>query len=210
MNLEDIKLEYIREELHKKDLAKSPFEQLNAWMQEVIKSEITYPHAAYLATVDQDNYPDNRTVLLKEFDENGLYFYTDYLSKKGQDLETTPKATMLFFWKEFDRQVKVQGTTQKVSREKSEHYFASRPHDSKLSASIAHQSIPMSKEEIDKKIIELAKTYENSQVPCPKNWGGYLLSFEKVEFWQGRPNRLHDRFIYEKKDGQWEVTRLTP
>lgn len=210
MNLEQMRSEYMSESLDRKDLAPSPFEQLEKWFEQVIKLDILYPNAITLATVDTHHRPTSRVVLAKEILPEGVIFYTDYTSSKGIDLQTNKNAAINFFWRELDRQVRIQGIATKIDPEKSEEYFLSRPFESKISALASNQSSPISKTELEKRVIELKKMYAHENVPYPHNWGGYIVSYDKVEFWQGRPSRRHDRFEYVKMKDGWKVQRLAP
>lgn len=210
MNLKDIKLEYIREELHEKDLEATPLDQLKKWMNQAIKSEITYANAASLSTLTKDNYPSSRIVLIKEIAEEGPVFYTDYTGKKALEIIENRKVSLLFFWKELDRQIRLQGMATKIDPEKSEEYFLSRPYESQISAMASNQSSVITKEELERRVVELKDQYPQGSVPYPNNWGGYCVSIDSCEFWQGRPNRLHDRFLFKKEQKNWNISRLSP
>ena len=208
-DLKSIQLEYHQKPLNEDDLNQTPWDQLTNWFDDLEKENITYPNAAILSTCDQAGKPSSRTILVKEFDQDGLVFFTDYESRKGKEIDNNPFVSLLFFWKELDRQVRVEGRIQKVSREKSEQYFNSRPMGSKISAYSSHQSQVVSKQILENKVKENQSKF-GEEIPCPERWGGYLISFDKVEFWQGRPNRLHDRFLYERKGETWKISRLAP
>ena len=208
-DLKSIQLEYHQKALEQKDLKPTPWDQLSIWFEDLEKEEITYPNAAFLSTSSKDGQPSSRTILIKEFNQEGLIFFTDYESRKGQEIDENPFVSLLFFWKELDRQVRIQGRIRKISREDSEKYFSSRPLGSKISAYSSHQSKKVSKQELEKSVEENHKNL-GKNVPCPVRWGGYLISFDKAEFWQGRPNRLHDRFLFEKQGETWKISRLAP
>ena len=210
MNLETMRTEYMNESLNREDLAPTPFDQLEKWMSQVITLDTKYANAISLATVDTSNRPSSRIVLIKEILPEGIIFYTDYTGNKGQDLHTNKYVAATFYWKELDRQVRIKGTAVKIDPEKSEEYFLSRPFESKISALASNQSMPIKKAELERRVEELNETYKNKDVPYPHNWGGYLISFETVEFWQGRPNRLHDRYEYTLDHGKWKIERLAP
>jgi pyridoxamine 5'-phosphate oxidase len=210
MDLKNIKLEYIREELDIKDLAPTPLEQVKKWFEEAIKAEISYPNAASLATISKDNIPSNRIVLIKEINENGVQFFTDYTSSKGQDLDTNPIASILLFWKELDRQIRITGKVSKTSREVSQAYFAKRPKESQISATASMQSKSIDKEKLQSEVKNLQDEFKNKDVECPSRWGGFHIELNEVEIWQGRPNRLHDRFLYKFIDNDWKIDRLSP
>lgn len=211
MNLETMRSEYLNESLNREDLASTPFEQLEKWMAQVIEIDIKYPNAIALATVDKNNIPSNRIVLVKEILPEGIIFYTDYTGGKGQDLLANRNTAATFYWKELDRQVRIQGVATKIDPEKSEEYFLGRPFDSKISALASNQSSTIQKIELERRVEELKIAYKDKEVPYPHNWGGYLINFDTVEFWQGRPNRLHDRYKYSKtSEKNWELVRLSP
>jgi pyridoxamine 5'-phosphate oxidase len=210
MDLKDIKLEYNREELNLDNLATTPFEQINKWFSQALKAEISYANAATLSTVSKNQIPSSRIVLIKEIKSSGITFFTNFESDKSQDISSNSTVSLLFFWKELDRQIRITGKASKVSREESKEYFASRPKDSQISALASHQSKPVSKESLYSKVSDLSTEYTDKIVPCPENWGGYLVSYEEIEIWQGRPNRLHDRFCYKSNGGSWKISRLSP
>lgn len=210
MNLEKMRSEYINESLDQEDLAKTPFDQLERWMEQVINLDLKYPNAISLSTVDVHNRPSSRIVLIKEILPEGVIFYTDYTSKKGYDLISNKNVAATFYWKELDRQIRIQGIATKIDPEKSEEYFLSRPFESKISALASNQSSPIDKAELKKRVTELKETYKDKEVPYPHNWGGYLIAFDSVEFWQGRPSRLHDRFKYTRDNEIWNIERLAP
>ena len=165
-----------------------------------------------MATANKDGRPAARMVLLKGVDERGFIFFSQYESPKGRDLEENPQAALVFYWSELERQVCVSGVVRKVPREESEAYFKTRPKGSRLAAWVSRQSeIVSNREVLEKKFSQLATQYANGQVPLPPYWGGYVLSPTRFEFWQGRPSRLHDRFLYTKQsDGRWLIERLAP
>ena len=210
MNLEKVRSEYLNESLNREDLAGNPFEQLEKWMAQIIEIDVKYPNAVALATVDKNHKPSSRIVLIKEILPEGIIFYTDYTGAKGDDLLGNKNVAATFYWKELDRQVRIQGSAVKIDPEKSEEYFLSRPFESKISALASNQSTPIQKVELERRVEELKATYKNKEVPYPHNWGGYQISFETVEFWQGRPNRLHDRYRYTHKGSAWNIERLAP
>lgn len=210
MNLEKMRDEYLSESFTRSDLDPTPYSLLDKWIDQAIKLDIKYPNAAALATVDKNNRPSNRMVLVKETLEEGVIFYTDYTGAKAVDLLTNRNAAVTFYWKELDRQIRIQGTTTKIDPEKSEEYFLSRPFESKISALASNQSSPITKDELDRRVAELKEMHKDGDVPYPHNWGGYLVSLDSIEFWQGRPNRLHDRYLYTKDHGEWKIQRLAP
>jgi pyridoxamine 5'-phosphate oxidase len=202
--------EYKKLTLSKKDLAENPFTQFNKWMDEAIQAHTIMPNAMSLATVG-DNEVGLRTVLLKEIKNDSFVFFTNYDSKKAHHIQENNQVALLFAWLELDRQVKISGIAQKISKVESLKYFLTRPIDSQLAAYASQQSKIISSRNILKQEFFKAKeSFKNGEVPLP-NWGGYAVVPTKIEFWQGRENRLHDRFLYTKiKDTSWDITRLQP
>jgi pyridoxamine 5'-phosphate oxidase len=212
MPLADLRKEYSLAGLSEKDLARDPFRQFDKWFQEAEGAKIPEPNAMTLASASRDGRPSARTVLLKGVDGRGFVFYTNYESRKGRELDVNPRATLLFPWIALERQIIVEGPVVKVSREESEAYFHSRPLSSQLSAWVSQQSsIVTGRKVLDDAMKELEKKYAGLPVPLPPYWGGFRLSPETVEFWQGRRSRLHDRLRYRREtDGGWIVERLAP
>lgn len=208
-DLKEIQLEYHQQPLQQKDLSSKPWDQLENWFTDLEKENITYPNAAILGSVDSSGWPSSRTILVKGFSKEGILFFTDYESQKGKDIASNPKVSLTFFWKELDRQVRIQGMAEKTSFDESETYFQSRPLASQISAASSFQSNPVTKEELENRVKAYSERYQE-KVPCPERWGGYRISFERVEFWQGRPNRLHDRYLYTKDNDTWNIQRLSP
>jgi pyridoxamine 5'-phosphate oxidase len=202
--------EYKKLTLSKKDLAENPFTQFNKWMDEAIQAHTIMPNAMSLATVG-DNEVGLRTVLLKEIKNDSFVFFTNYDSKKANHIQENNQVALLFAWLELDRQVKISGIAQKISKVESLKYFLTRPIDSQLAAYASQQSKIISSRNILKQEFFKAKeSFKNGEVPLP-NWGGYAIVPTKIEFWQGRENRLHDRFLYTKiTDTSWDITRLQP
>lgn len=212
MSLADLRKDYSLAGLAEKDLARDPFRQFEKWFQEAEAAKLTEPNAMTLATAGRDGRPTARTVLLKGVDGRGFVFYTNYESRKGRELEVNPRATLLFPWIALERQVIVEGTVTKVSREEAEAYFHSRPRPSQLSAWVSQQSAIISgRKLLEDAMKELEKKYAGQPVALPPHWGGYRVAPESVEFWQGRRSRLHDRLRYRRgEDGGWLVERLAP
>jgi pyridoxamine 5'-phosphate oxidase len=212
MSLADLRKDYSLAGLAEKDLARDPFRQFEKWFQEAEAAKITEPNAASLATATRDGRPSTRTVLLKGVDGRGFVFYTNYESRKGRELDANPRAALMFPWIAFERQVVIEGTVTKVSREEAETYFHSRPLLSQLSAWASAQSTIVSgRKTLEDAFKEVEKKYAGQPVPLPPYWGGYRLAPETVEFWQGRRSRLHDRLRYRRsEDGGWTVERLSP
>jgi len=211
MNLNDIRQEYLQEELIIDSLQKNPIEQLNIWFNQALKSEISYVNAANLATVNESGIPASRVILIKDITKTGVTFYTDYRSEKGLHIESNNNVSLNIFWKEFDRQVRMVGTAKKMSAKENEAYFQSRPKSSQISAAASYQSSEVSKEGLYKACDSLTKEYQSEDfLPCPDKWGGYEITITGFEFWQGRPNRLHDRFKYINDAGAWIIKRVSP
>lgn len=211
-DLHNERRDYHASSLSKKDIQSSPFKQFSNWLDKAsTTNSIKDPTAMTLATVDDSLQPQSRIVLLKEFSEQGLLFYTHYQSEKGNQLKNNPKASCCFFWADLDQQIRIEGSVEKISAELSDRYFHSRPKDSQLAAYISNQSQAVaSRAELEQKMQHASEEFANKKVPRPEQWGGYRLIPHKFEFWQGRPNRLHDRFIYEKNSTDWTITRLAP
>uniref|UniRef100_A0A832CV71 Pyridoxamine 5'-phosphate oxidase n=1 Tax=Ignavibacterium album TaxID=591197 RepID=A0A832CV71_9BACT len=207
--LSNLRKNYEKGELIESKINSNPFKQFEIWFEDVLKSNIYEPNAMILAT-SYENKPSARVVLLKGFDETGFKFYTNYNSRKGKQLSLNPNAALLFYWMELERQVRIEGKIEKLSREESHDYFNSRPLESRLGALASNQSevIP-DRSFLEKKYNEVKDKYGDNP-PMPENWGGYKLIPELFEFWQGRPNRLHDRIVYEKISEGWEIYRLSP
>jgi pyridoxamine 5'-phosphate oxidase len=212
MSLADLRKDYSLAGLAEKDLARDPFRQFEKWFQEAEAARIPEPNAMVLATATREGRPSARTVLLKGVDGRGFVFYTNYESRKGRELEVTPRATLLFPWIALERQVIVEGSVTKVTREESEAYFHSRPLPSQLSAWVSQQSsIVSGRKVLDDGMKEVERKYAGQTVPLPPHWGGYRLKPEAVEFWQGRRSRLHDRLRYRRNEaGEWVIERLAP
>lgn len=213
MDLADIRREYSIAGLHEKDLDPDPFKQFATWFEQAVEAKAYDANAMTLATVDPQGNPNARIVLLKGFDERGFLFFTNYDSAKGQELASNPKAALVLFWAELERQVRVQGTVVKAGREESEEYFHSRPRGSQLSVHISNQGeVVTSREDMEQDFEKLKINAEHEwlKVPMPDYWGGYRVQPTAIEFWQGRPSRLHDRLRYRMEDGDWHIERLAP
>ncbi|MEN9402824.1 MAG: Pyridoxine/pyridoxamine 5-phosphate oxidase [Verrucomicrobiota bacterium] len=212
MTLADMRKDYGTRGLLEKDLEKNPFRQFEKWFQEVEAAKVTEPNAMSLATVDRSGRPSVRTVLLKGCDGRGFVFYTNYESRKGRELEANAKASLLFPWIALERQVIIEGTVARVAREEAEVYFHSRPRASQLAAWASPQSTAVAgRAVIEESYRVVEKKYEGREVPLPPHWGGYRVTPETVEFWQGRRSRLHDRLRYRREsNGDWVIERLAP
>lgn len=218
MDFTDQRLSYEKGVLDQQLVPTSPFELLGAWMTEAIEQKVQEPYAMSLATCGADNKPSVRIVLLREITDTGIVFYTNYDSAKGQDVAANPNAEALFFWHELERQVRISGRIAKIDAEKSAAYFQKRPHDSQIGAWVSQ---PQSGEVANREVMEQtfeqlqAKYPENTTVPTPAFWGGYEITVETIEFWQGRANRMHDRIVYTQDDDSqsaesWTTKRLLP
>jgi pyridoxamine 5'-phosphate oxidase len=212
MNLDDLRREYTQRGLREEDLAPDPFIQFGVWFDEVAQADIREPNAMTLATATPDGQPSARMVLLKGADARGFNFFTNYESRKGNELTANPRAALVFFWVQLERQVRVEGHVERLSSEESDAYFASRPEGSQLGAWASQQSAVLpGRGPLEARYEELRAQYEGHEAPRPPFWGGYRVVPETVEFWQGRVNRLHDRLRYRRQsDGSWVIERLSP
>jgi len=210
-NVADLRKEYTRAGLTESDVAPDPVEQFRRWFDEALEADLHEPNAFVLATATRDGLPSARVVLLKGLDERGFVFYTNYEGRKGRELEENPRAALLFYWGELERQVRIEGTVSRVSAEESDAYYASRPRGSRLGAWASEQSrVVEGREVLESRIGDLEAEYEGREVPRPPFWGGYRVEPEAIEFWQGRENRLHDRIVYRRESGSWKTERLQP
>lgn len=210
-SLADLRRDYTMAALRRKDLLPDPLAQFQKWFDAAIEAQVLEPNAMTLATANPSGQPSARTVLLKGLDSRGFIFFTNYDSPKGRDLAQNPRAALLFYWRELERQVSVRGVASRISREESEAYFKSRPLGSKLAAWASRQSekIPH-REFLQNNLAAVIRQYPGEEVPVPPYWGGYVLAPETIEFWQGGAGRLHDRFCYMRQERGWLIERLSP
>ena len=198
--------------LTRKNVDPNPFKMFEQWFQEASEAEPVLPEAVSLATATREGRLSSRMVLLKDFDETGFVFYTNYESRKGMELAENPDAALVFYWRQLERQICITGTVSKVSREESEAYFRTRPRGSQIGTLTSPQSqVVASREVLERRFQQLMAEYEGREIPLPSYWGGYRLSPDTIEFWQGRSDRLHDRFLYKRQSGgPWQLERLSP
>lgn len=211
VNLENMRKQYEIAELKRIHLPESPTDMFRKWFERTENLKNIEPNAMTLATASRKGKPSSRIVLLKEYDEKGFVFYTNYNSKKGQEIELNPYGSLTFHWHQLECQIRISGKIRKISKEKSEKYFLSRPRLSQISVLASKQSdVIKSREELKDKVQLLEKKYENKEITMPDYWGGYRLEHKKIEFWQGRRDRLHDRFVYTRHGTTWQIERLSP
>lgn len=210
--ISQLRKEYTIAGLTEKELDPDPFRQFRLWLNQALDAGLAEPTAMTLATATKDGKPSARIVLLKNVDAEGFIFFTNYGSRKGRELLRNPAAALVFHWVELERQVRIIGTAKKVSREESDQYFRTRPIGSQLAAWASKQSeILQNRQEIEKRVLELEAQYTNKEIPVPPVWGGFRIKPTEIEFWQGRPNRLHDRLRYAlARGGKWKIVRLSP
>ena len=211
IDISRLRVEYRLKTLSESDVAAHPLTQFVTWLNEAISAKVNEPNAMALATATPDGTPSARIVLLKGIDAEGLVFFTNYQSRKAQQLEQNPRAALCLFWPELERQIRVEGTVSRTSDRESEEYFNTRPPEARLGSAASPQSqvIP-SREFLEERVVELLERYPGGDVPRPPHWGGYRLKPQQMEFWQGGPGRVHDRIEYIRENDTWTIRRLAP
>ena len=211
MTFEHLRENYNFKPLSVKKMHQNPLEQLKEWLGQAIHLKETEPNAMALATTGENNQPSVRHVLLKKITADGIVFYTNYSSKKAEEIEKNSAVAATFYWKSLGRQVTIEGKAMRISRNESEDYFSKRPRGSQIAAWASSQGNPLnSREELEGQFAHFETLFKDKEVPCPKHWGGYLIQPHYFDFWQGQPNRMHDRFLYRKDGDSWLVTRISP
>ena len=209
--MNQVRREFSDRPLTEESVDDSPFKQYAVWFKEAVNSEILDPFAMCLSTIGLNGQPSSRIVYMRDILDDGFVFYTNYLSQKGKELLSTPKAALNLHWGELDRQIRIEGDVVKVSEEISDKYFASRPKESQIGAWASAQSdILTTREELEQHVLKYRERFKDIDVDRPKHWGGYILKPTKIEFWQGRASRLHDRIVYSKEGVEWKLGRLSP
>ncbi|GLQ76188.1 pyridoxamine 5'-phosphate oxidase [Vibrio penaeicida] len=211
MELSDIRREYTKDGLRRRDLKSDPIDQFNLWLQQAVDAKLSDPTAMTVATVDENGMPFQRIVLLKSVDKEGFVFYTNLGSRKAQHLDSHSKISLHFPWHPLERQVHVTGVAQKLTAMENMKYFSSRPKESQIAAIASKQSSRLSaRSMLISKYMEVKKQFENGKIPVPTFWGGFRVKPESMEFWQGGEHRLHDRFLFSRDDDEWSIDRLAP
>ena len=209
--INSLRHDFTKQMLDKTDVNTDPVLQFEKWFKEAVDAKVNEPNAMSISTVSAEGKPSSRIVLLRNFDQDGFVFYSNYNSRKGMEIHANPYASLLFFWPELERQVRIEGVLKKQSPEESNLYFNSRPRESKLGAWTSEQSKKIeSRAVLDRAYAENEKKYPGNEVPRPAFWGGYVLIPESIEFWQGRASRLHDRILYSREGKSWKIDRLSP
>ena len=212
MDVSQLRIPYISDIFREENVARNPFEQFGIWLKEALNTkEIIEPNAMCLSTCTSDGKPSSRYMLLKSYSENGFIFFTNYESRKGTEMISNPYACILFFWPELHRQIRIEGTVERISEEESKAYFNTRSKASQTSASISKQSrVAASREELETKAKEFLDQHKESDIPKPAHWGGFVLKPSYFEFWQGHSTRLHDRVVFKREESIWNICRLNP
>jgi pyridoxamine 5'-phosphate oxidase len=210
IDLEHMRRSYERTELHEELVARDPVEQLRHWLEDAVRADVSEPNAMCLCTA-LDGKPSARMVLLRRLDSSGLVFFTSYFSRKGRELQANPHAAVVFYWPQLERQVRVEGDVHQIPEEESDEYFASRPRGHQLGAWASEQSETVENRELlDQRMRDYEERFEGEAVPRPHSWGGYAIVPQRIEFWQGRPSRMHDRLEFLRGQGGWTMRRLQP
>ncbi len=211
LNVAALRKNYTKGGIVDSNLPDSPIAFFKTWLDEAVKSEVMEPNAMSLATADKDGTPNVRMVLLKGIEGETIHFYTNYESEKGKELADNPQASVAFWWPELERQVRISGSVEKISKKESTDYFHSRPRESQIGAWSSNQSREvMNRVDLQNRYEKIKKKFEGADIPKPEFWGGYQINIKKIEFWQGRPGRLHDRIKYVKNSEEWTKSRLQP
>jgi len=211
LDLAALRRDYALATLDERDVDADPIRQFERWFADAAAARVPEPNAMTLSTATRDGVPSARIVLLKGVDANGFAFYTDYRSRKGAELAENPLAALTFLWKEIERQVRITGSVSRVSTQESDAYFRTRPPGSRLGAWASHQSAVLaSREELEARVQDVIGRFPDGDVPLPPHWGGFRVAPDEIEFWQGRPDRLHDRLLYRRGEQGWEISRLSP
>jgi pyridoxamine 5'-phosphate oxidase len=211
MNIADLRQNYTQAGLLESDVVADPYQQFQLWFEQAVAADILEPNAMTVATVTAEGKPSARVVLLKAFDDRGFVFYTNYNSQKGIELQKCPYAALVFLWADLERQVRIEGKVEFVSESEATEYFHSRPASSQLGAWASDQStIIEDRSVLEQKLQQLTSAYQDREIPKPPYWGGVRVIPQEIEFWQGRPSRLHDRLRYQLVDGIWQIDRLAP
>ena len=210
MNIASLRQDYMGESLNEADVSADPYTQFQHWFDEALRAELPMVNAMTLATVGADGAPSARIVLLKGIDHNGFVFYTNYMSRKGRDLAGNPRAALVFHWTALEREVRIDGSVEKVTAPESDEYFASRPHGSRHAAIASPQSEVVASRAVLEARFNAAAADHGEAAPRPAHWGGYRVLPSSIEFWQGRPSRLHDRLLYTRQGDRWTLARLAP
>ena len=211
MDITNLRKNYCKYGLSRSDLEQTPLKQFDKWFVQAKEAGVNEPNAMSISTVSAEGFPSSRTVLLKIYDEQGFVFFTNYTSQKSQEIDNNSNVALLFPWLDLERQIRISGQAEKISKKESFAYFTSRPRGSQLGAWISPQSkIIESRNFLQMKLAQIKSKFSNGEIPLPDAWGGYRIVPHRFEFWQGRSNRLHDRFVYEKNDDSWIIYRLAP
>ena len=209
--LNEIRRDFAGKPLNEGSVKENPMEQYSVWFEEAVDAQLLDPYAMSLTTVNSNGQPSTRIVYMRGVDDKGFVFYTNYDSGKGKDLEGNNRVSLNFFWGELERQIRVEGEVVKVSAETSDTYFSKRPRESQIGAWASSQSEELdNRKQLEDKVAHYTEKFKDVDVPRPENWGGYIVQPTKIEFWQGRPNRLHDRIVYTKDGNDWKQSRLSP